>query len=186
MQEAEGEIKKMIDRLSARRMRGKNGDEVRTNRKVQCTSCAWSNVFQMMESKIRKYFCHNVIVVVIVVVVVVAVVVAAAVVVLVVEAAAAVVVVVVVAAAVVVVAAVAAVAVVVVVVAVVVVAVVVVVTIIVVVKIIMLIFQNISSLSCKCNFFSLCNIPYSVTAPQYRGFTIRLRHTTVGRTPLDK
>ena len=70
MQEAEDEIKKMNDCLSARRVRGKNGDEVRTKRKVQCTSCAWSNVFQIMQSKIRKHFCHNVVVVVAVAVVI--------------------------------------------------------------------------------------------------------------------
>ena len=74
--EAEDEITKMADCLSARRIRGKNGDEVRTKRKVQCTSCAWSNVIQMrgrnLESQIRKHFSHDVIVVVVAVVVVAA------------------------------------------------------------------------------------------------------------------
>jgi t-SNARE complex subunit (syntaxin) len=71
MREAEDEIKKMTDCMSARRMRGKNGDEVGTKRKVQCTSCAWSNVFQMMDSKIRKHFCHNGIVFIIIIIIII-------------------------------------------------------------------------------------------------------------------
>jgi hypothetical protein len=35
MQEAEREIKKMTDCLPARRIRGKNGDEMRTKRKCK-------------------------------------------------------------------------------------------------------------------------------------------------------
>jgi len=191
MHEAEDEIKEMADCLSARRIGGKNGDEVRIKRKVHCTSCALSNAFQMrgrnLESKIRKHFSHvivvvvvvvvsvvvvvMVVVVVVVVVVVLALVVVVMVVVVAVVLALVVVVVVVVALVVVPVVVVVVVKVVVVVVALVVVAVVVVIVVklvvvlVVVVSIIMIIFQNISPLSCKCksNYF------YGATAPVRSG-----------------
>jgi len=35
------------------------------------------------------------------------------------------------------------------------------------------------------NFLPWCRSPTGPRPPHYRGFTITLRHTTLGRTPLD-
>ena len=63
MQEAEEEIKNMTDCLSTRRIRGKDGDKVRTERKVQkyllCVEQRVSDARPNLGSNLIKHFCHN-------------------------------------------------------------------------------------------------------------------------------